>query len=492
MGGLSLETSLRLGQTLSPQMIQSLKLLQYSNLQLEQVLKKELQENPILEEAPETEDNEEQKDIIDKEDGVDTGEESSTNDDDGEKIDEADTAPEEKKIEELEWDDYEYESYTPPVGRGSDGDEEKIDLYERVNLTSESLEEHLLKQLREKKLSESHISIAESIIGSIDESGYLSVPISEIAVKHSVPEKEIEEVRHHILYSDPIGIGSKDLRECLLVQIWAKGLSGSLMALILEKHYDLLKKYQLQEIAKQTGHPINDVQSAVRDIGKLEPHPGTLVSETKSATIIPDLIVNKLDNGEFQVILNDGYVPTIRVSREYIDMLKGDRKKSSEVRKYVSEKLNAANWLLRAIEQRKVTMTRVMTAIVQKQREWFEKGPPNLKPLRLQEVADEIGMHISTVCRVSNDKFVQTPYGVYELKQFFSSGVEQEDGSEVSTEKARDLLKELVDGESKTKPLSDQQLVELMKEKGIEVARRTVSKYREQLGILPARLRRVF
>jgi RNA polymerase sigma-54 factor len=307
-----------------------------------------------------------------------------------------------------------------------------------------------------------------------------------------VSETEVEEVRHVILHLDPLGIGSKDLRECLLVQVHAKGLSDSLMAKIIDKHFELLKKYQLPEIARQTGAQVADVQHAIKEIGKLEPHPGTVVSEVRSVSIIPDLVVNKLNNGEFQITLNDGYVPSLRVSKEYISMLRKETKKSSEVRKYVSEKLNAANWLVRAIEQRKVTMIRVMTSIVNKQKDWFEKGPPNLRPLRLQEVADDISMHISTVCRVSNDKYVQTPYGVYELKQFFSSGVEQEDGTEVSTQRARDLLKELVDGEVKSKPLSDQQLVDLMKEKGIEVARRTVSKYREQLGILPARLRKEF
>ncbi|MBL8025585.1 MAG: RNA polymerase factor sigma-54 [Fibrobacteres bacterium] len=505
MSGFSLDASLRLGQTLSPQMIQSLKLLQYSNLQLEQVLRKELQENPILEESLESDEREEERTV---DQSTDSGSDDSSDAAEDFQLpvsgvsadktvvsasdDEPTAAVDGEKMKDVDWEDYEYDSFTPPVGRGSEEGEEKVDLYERINLSSESLEEHLLSQLREKRLTPKRFEIAECIIGNINETGYIAISTTELAEKFKVTESEIEEVRHIILHLDPLGIAAKDLRECLLVQVHAKGLSGSLMAKIIDKHYELLKKYQLPEIARQTGATVAEVQTAIKEIGKLEPHPGTVVSEVRSVSIIPDLIVNKLNNGEFQITLNDGYVPNLRVSKEYIGMLRKETKKSSEVRKYVSEKLNAANWLVRAIEQRKVTMIRVMTSIVNKQKDWFEKGPPNLKPLRLQEVADDISMHISTVCRVSNDKYVQTPYGVYELKQFFSSGVEQEDGTEVSTQRARDLLKELVDGEEKKKPLSDQQLVDLMKDKGIEVARRTVSKYREQLGILPARLRKEF
>jgi len=216
------------------------------------------------------------------------------------------------------------------------------------------------------------------------------------------------------------------------------------------------------------------------------------VGASRPQAIAPELIVTKEETGDFLVSLADGNVPSLRVSRGYIDILRKEQKKNPEVRKYVSEKLNAANWLIRAIEQRRVTMLKVMNSIVEKQRDWFEKGPPNMRPLRLQEVADDISLHISTVCRVTNDKYVQTPYGIFELKHFFSSGVEQEDGSEVSTSRAKDMLRELVMQEPKNKPHSDQKLVKLLKDRGIEVARRTVSKYREQLGVLPARMRKEF
>lgn len=499
MSGLSLETSMRLSQTLSPQMIQSLKLLQYSSLQLEQVIRKEIQENPILEETAEEETPQEAA-AAEESAATATAEadarEEEAQENPEKSLEEEDARaliPESSPIEEVNWNDYEAESGTPVYRKGLEEDEERDgELYEKISLSAASLEEHLQKQLQEKKLSPKQMEVGEFIIGSIDDKGYLAVPVNDIAEKFEVPPSAVNEVRNIIQHFDPLGVASLDLRENLLVQCRAKGMGDSLMARILENHFEQLKKYQVPEIAKKLGVPVQEVQQAVRDIGRLEPNPGTLISSQKPQVITPELMVTKQDNGEFLVTLIDGNVPNIRVSRPYLDLLKKERKRTPEIKKYISEKLNSANWLIRAIEQRKVTMIKVMTAIVDKQREWFEKGPPHLAPLRLQEIADTISMHISTVCRVTNDKYVQTPYGIFELKYFFGSGVEQDDGTEVSTSRAKDILKELVLQEIKKKPLSDQKLVEMLKARGIEVARRTISKYREQLGILPARLRKEF
>jgi RNA polymerase sigma-54 factor len=503
MSNLSLETSLKLSQTLSPQMIQSLKLLQYSNLQLEQVIRKEVQENPILEELSEEEGAPETPAAAGEEA---TGPSTATDDKDEERSEvetvpiktlEEDDAkpvvPESSPIEEVNWGDFEGESYSLPYRKGLEEDDEKTsEIYEKISLSTVSLEEHLLKQLQEKKFSPKQMEIGEFIIGNVDDKGYLVIPVEEIAQKLGVTSAAVNEVRSLIQRFDPLGVASLDLRENLLVQCRAKGMGDRLMARIIDQHFELLKKYQMPEIAKRLGVPVQEVQQAVRDIGRLEPNPGTLISSQKPQIITPELIVTKQEDGEFLVTLNDGNVPNLRVSRPYLALLKKEKKRTPEIKKYISEKLNSANWLIRAIEQRKVTMIKVMTAIVEKQREWFEKGPPHLAPLRLQEIADMISMHISTVCRVTNDKYVQTPYGIFELKYFFGSGVEQQDGTEVSTSRAKDLLQELVTQEAKKKPLSDQKLVEMLKERGIEVARRTISKYREQLGILPARLRKEF
>ena len=501
MSGISLEASLRLSQTLSPQMIQSLKLLQYSNLQLEQVIRKEIQENPILEETAEDESPADNATAEDTASEASVAAETEAKDDEAaepvsktlEEEDAKAVMPESNPIEEVNWNDFEGDNFAPAYRKGLEEDEERVsEIYEKIPISVVSLEEHLLKQLQEKKLSPQQMEIGEFIIGNVDDRGYLVIGVNDIAEKFTVTSGAVNEIRNLIQHFDPLGVASLDLRETLLVQCRAKGLSDSLMARIIEQHFDLLKKYQMPEIARKLGVPVQDVQAAVRDIGKLEPHPGTLISSQKPQIITPELIVTKQENGEFLVTLNDGNVPNLRVSRPYLDLLKKEKKRTPEIKKYISEKLNSANWLIRAIEQRKVTMIKVMTAIVEKQNEWFEKGPPHLSPLRLQEIADMISMHISTVCRVTNDKYVQTPYGIFELKYFFGSGVEQEDGSEVSTSRAKDILKEMVTQEMKKKPLSDQKLVELLKSRGVEVARRTISKYREQLGILPARLRKEF
>ena len=517
---LSLETSLKLSQTLSPQMIQSLKLLQYSNLQLEQVLRKELQENPILEESmSEDQQTEEGVDAETGEPEAESEPETAADNEDGPEPDFAQPssetpaaieapavaeAPEPRPEEtgpaegagenaaegEVDWG----ESYNDGFDLGyRKTEEERVDeIYEKVPVNTLTLEEHLIKQLHEKKLSARQVEIGEFIIGNIDDKGFLVLDPSAVAEKFSATLAEVNEIRYLIQHFDPLGVASLGLQDTLLVQLRAKGAGGSLMARILEQHFELLKKYNIQEIARKLALPVAEIQQAVREIGKLEPSPGTLYSGGRPQTITPELIVTKLENGEFAVTLNDGNVPSIRVSRAYIDLLRKERKRSPDVKKYLSEKVNAANWLIRAIEQRKITMIKVMTAIVERQREWFEKGPPHLRPLILQEIADIIHMHISTVCRVTNDKYVQTPYGIFELKYFFSSAVDQEDGSEVSTSRAKDILKELVDQEDKKRPLSDQRLAELLKAKGIEVARRTIAKYREQLSVLPARLRKEF
>ncbi len=503
MSNLSLETSMKLSQTLSPQMIQSLKLLQYSSLQLEQVLRKEIQENPILEEASEEEaptaDN--QSTDESRTEAAVTAEASDAKDEEAgepmpktmEEDDAKAVIPETNPIEEVNWSDFEGENYSPSYKKGlEENDENSSEMYEKIPVSFASLEEHLLKQLQEKKLSPKQMEIGEFIIGNIDDKGYLVVSVSDIAEKFETTPAFVNEIRNSIQHFDPLGVASIDLRENLLTQCRAKGLGDSLMSRIIEQHFDLLKKYQMPEIAKKLGVSVQDVQQAVREIGHLEPNPGTLISSQKPQIITPELMVSKQDNGEFLVSLIDGNVPNIKISRPYLDLLRKEKKRTPEIKKYISEKLNSANWLIRAIEQRKVTMIKVMTAIVEKQKEWFEKGPPHLSPLRLQEIADIISMHISTVCRVTNDKYVQTPYGIFELKYFFGSGVEQDDGTEVSTSRAKDILKELVQQEAKKKPLSDQKLVDLLKERGIEVARRTISKYREQLSILPARLRKEF
>jgi RNA polymerase sigma-54 factor len=296
----------------------------------------------------------------------------------------------------------------------------------------------------------------------------------------------------HILQSlEPAGIGARNLRECLLLQLERSSTVSPLARRIVKESFDLLERLKIAAMAKKFEVAPDQIQAAVREIGTLEPHPGRLLGSSTATPVIPDLLVENID-GELVLMLNDKTIPSLKVSKAYAQLLKKGSRATADEKRYVRDKLNSATWLIRAIEQRKSTMIKVMHAIMSSQPEFFQKGPAHLNPLILQDVADKIGMHISTVSRVTNGKYVQTPNGIFELKYFFTAGVTQSDGSEVSSVAAKDEIKKLIEGEDARKPLSDQKIVEILKNAGIDVARRTVAKYRDQLEILPARLRKSY
>jgi len=301
----------------------------------------------------------------------------------------------------------------------------------------------------------------------------------------------VREAFHVLQGLDPAGIGARTLRECLLLQIYRYGRVSPLARRIVEDEFELLEKLKVAAIAKKFDTPPEQIQAAMKEIGSLEPHPGRLVSASVANPITPDLIVEDVD-GELVLMLNDRTVPSLKVSRAYAELLKKGSRASTEEKKFVREKLNSATWLIRAIEQRKSTMLKVMQAIIESQPDFFKEGPTHLRPLILQDVADKIGMHISTVSRVTNGKYVQTSHGIFELKYFFTAGVTQADGREVSSVTTKDEIKKLIESEDTKRPLSDQKIVEILKAKGLDVARRTVAKYRDQLEILPARLRKQY
>jgi RNA polymerase sigma-54 factor len=288
---------------------------------------------------------------------------------------------------------------------------------------------------------------------------------------------------------DPPGIGARNLRECLLIQIRRGGECGPLAQRIVEEDFTLLERLKIATLSRKYETSPEIIQAAVKEIGALEPHPGRLLGTQSASPVTPDLIVEEVE-GELILLLNDKSLPRLRVSRAYANLLKKGSKAKTDEKKFVRDKLNSATWLLRAIEQRKSTMLKVMQAIIESQPDFFLQGPSHLRPLILQDVADKISMHISTVSRVTSGKYVQTPHGIYELKYFFTAGVQQADGSEISSVTAKEEIKKLIEAEDSKSPLSDQRIVEILKETGVEVARRTVAKYRDQLEILPARLRK--
>ena len=471
---LGLDLSLRLQQKLSFQMIQSLKLLQVNTLQLEQMLKTELEMNPVLET---TEDLEETQEESAKEE-----EKSETEQDDKDL---------EVGEDEVDWEEYLEEGFDLGYSRSEEFDPNQ-ERFEPTPVYQASLEEHLNRQLSEKTLPPKKKLLVQFLIGCLEEEGYLRIPLEQISEFTNTSTFELEEALNIIWNMEPPGLGARNLQECFMIQLRRLGLHDSLAMRIVSEEWALFEKLKIPDIAQRLGVDTIKVQEELEIIKKLNPKPGYLVSPDKTTTIIPDLIVEKVD-GKFVATLNDRSVPSLYISKAYAEMLRKGSKVKKEVKTYIREKFNSATWLIRSIEQRKSTMLKVMYAIIGKQPEFFEKGPPNLNPLKLQDIADMIDMHISTVSRVTNNKYVQTLHGIFELKYFFSEALGQNsDGSDISTMTIKTRLKGLIGGEESKKPLSDQKLSELLTQEGLKVARRTVAKYREQMKILPARLRQKY
>jgi RNA polymerase sigma-54 factor len=469
---MEMRIDLRMKQTqqlvMTPKLQQALKLLQVPTLRLEQLIKQEIVANPLLEEVPELQ-----------------------------QVREGDSAEEDrdekqKEEEKLDWEDYFQDRFDmgyPPQER------EQREYYEKVPATQQSFYEHLLSQLHLTNLEEPDIEVGEYIIGNLDKNGYLTYPVEEIARSLHIGEEAVERVLKVIQLFDPSGVGARDLKECLLIQLENLDEEEDTVILenakkIVEEYLGELKKKQYNPIIRGLKLPMNDVKSAVDLISSLQPYPGTLYSTDEVKYVIPDLIVDRVGD-EYVVYLNDKNIPRLRINPSYKNLL--SRKSLSENTKgYILDKLNSARWLIKTIEQRRQTMLKVMNYIVKAQREFFEKGVPGLKPMILLEVAQAIEMHESTISRVTNDKYVQTPRGVFELKYFFGSSLKTESGKEISTKSVKQKIQGIIQTEDPGKPYSDQKIVEFLEREGLKIARRTVAKYREQLGILPARLRKQY
>lgn len=491
--GFGLSMDMRMEQKLSPQMIQSLKLLQVSALELEMLIKQEMEINPVLEldDGPEPElvdDSEADRERAEERaEGVDP--ESQEAEDRPEPGEQVATSQEERT--EIDWEAY-FDDGFDLGGRMSEERSDPDERFEKVPVHQKSMEETLLEQLDEKHYDQSLRPIVEWLIGNLNENGFLEATKEETQAKLSIDDSTWEEALSVLQWLDPAGIGARDLRECLLIQLSRLGLRDSIPWKVVHDCFGLLQKLKIPTIARRLDCTNEEVQDSIKEIGQLEPRPGRQLSSPQAPTVVPDLVVDRGPDGFWYVAFNDKTVPSLRVSRSYQDMVRRGSKASTDEKKYVRDKLNSATWLLRSIEQRKGTMLKVMHAILESQSEFFEEGPGHLKPLVLQDIADKVKMHISTVSRVTNEKYVQTPHGVFELKSFFSASVTQEDGTEISSVEAREAIKKLIEAEDPSDPLSDQRIVDILEETSLHVARRTVAKYRDLMGILPARMRRKF
>jgi RNA polymerase sigma-54 factor len=475
--GLYQGTQLKQEMKINPRLYQAMDLLYMPLLDLQQHIKQEMLNNPFLDlEEP----------LVDPED-LEVKEEK------------------EKTEDEIDWEEILLDGFD---AGGRKQEYEQKEYYEPVRVETRDLADHLLDQLKLMRLSPREVLLGEEIIGNIDDDGYLCCGLDEVvgglnewlsengeqwAEEDELTEpyslEDGERMLELIQRFDPSGVGARDLRECVLLQLRDLELEDTRTYTIVSEYFDQLINHRWSEISKEMGITPREVQEAADDIAKLDPKPGLKYAAPADNYITPDLIVEKID-GAYHVFLNDTSLPRLKLSRSYREIARDKSKFQGENKEFISNKLNSANWMIQAIEQRRQTMLKVMNFIVDRQREFFERGVQYLKPLTLREVAEVIEMHESTVSRVTNEKFVQTPRGVLPLKFFFSSGLSTASGEDVSARGIKAKIETLVDNEDPKKPLTDQAIVNILKEEGVQIARRTVAKYRDQLGILSARMRK--
>ncbi len=502
---IQLKQSLKLGQNLvmTPQLQQAIKLLQLNHLELADLITQELTDNPILEE-------------INDEGSSDQNEQSS----DGETFDpevqqqndeQAQMQPqtEDEKVldqkDDVNWDAYLEEfndgpSTAPSMKEVPDGD---MPSYENLLTKSVSLEEHLLWQLNMHHFTDQEMKFGQMVISALNDDGYFEGNLSEIAEACGIEYEDAEEILKMIQNFDPIGIAARDLQECLLAQAKLLNPRSVLVESIIQSCMTELEKHNLPAIAKMLDVPIDQVVEAQRIIHELEPKPGKIFTESDTQYIAPDIYVIKVGNN-FVIQMNDDGIPRLRISNYYRNIVKKELADQSakgnnatgptpgsDAKEYVHEKLRAAMWLIKSIQNRQKTIHKVTEAILARQREFFEKGTQFLKPMVLKDIASDVGMHESTISRVTTNKYMHTPVGTFELKYFFNSSINSSDGSDsVASSAVKEKIKQLIGKEDVRKPFSDQQIVEILQKDNIDIARRTVAKYREMLNILPSSKRK--
>lgn len=487
--------SLRLGQELkiNPRLYQAMDMLYMPLLDLQQHLKQELLINPFLELSADEEEGEQAEDEI-----TDTQAEAPAAT--------AEEPAEPEAQEQTDWEEILLNGFEAEGGvREMREDREQ---FEAVTVATEGLDDHLRQQIQLLDLTPRQLLLADEFIGNINEDGYLTATpeeilagINDVVARAAEAEgrddgpvpfytmAEAEEMQTIIQRLDPPGTGAKDLRECLLLQLRDARQEESLAARLVRDFFDELIAHRWSDVAKKVGVSPAEIQQAADEVAKLNPKPGLAKSDKQDHYVVPDLVVEKID-GQYMVFTNDGNLPRLKLSRVYQEMARDKKQFQGENREFISNKLNAAQWLIQAIEQRRQTMLKVMNFIVDRQRDFFEKGVQHLVPLTLREVADVIGMHESTVSRVTNEKYAQTSRGVLPLKFFFSSGLSTVAGDDVSARGIKATIEKLVKEEDPRNPLTDQGIVEILGRDGVKIARRTVAKYRDQLGVLSARMRK--
>jgi len=469
---LEMRQQMKLTQQLvmTPQLQQAIKLLQLSRIELQELVSQELEENPILEESLE---DESQKEIA----LVEVQELEPPPLAESEQFKEVTAGSE--TIREMDWDSY-LDGYNYSSGEMQYSDDEDRPSFENLLTKKGTLVDHLLWQLNLSKFDEAETRIGAEIIGNIDEDGYLRSTVEDIARSCECEEDTVASVLSRIQDFDPPGVAARDLRECLLVQVQQLGLQGSVVDLILRSHLKDLETRRYKQIARALNVSLQDILTAAKVISSLDPKPGHIFASEDIHYISPDIFVYKVGD-DYVVVLNDEGLPSLKINPFYSESRV--KEMDSGVEEYVSDKMRSAMWLIKSIHQRQRTILKAAKSIVKFQREFFEKGIEHLRPLVLRDVAEDIGMHESTISRVTTNKYMHTPQGIFEMKYFFNSAISVSGGDFIASESVKRKIKELIEAEDPRKPLSDQTLAEMLATGNINIARRTVTKYREMLRI---------
>lgn len=473
---LQLKQSLSLSQQLimTPQLQQAIKLLQLSRLELLETITQEMETNPLLEEQG-IDETESEKEFTEEAGTVE------------------DQPTQEVNIEENVNNDMDWETYISEYNTGwaeTPYQGKEAPAFENMNANKTSLHSHLMWQLSLSNLTDIQREIGVQVIGNIDDDGYLKITVEELMEMAGYTEDDINETILMIQSFDPVGVCARDTQECLLLQAKFQNLEGSIVEKIILHHMDNLENKRYERISKSLSISPQEVLSAVSIIMNLEPKPGRLYNEDDTVYISPDIYVFKVGD-DYEIVLNEDGMPKLKINNYYKDILNKKDSLGKDTREYIQDKLKSAAWLIKSIHQRQRTIYKVTESIVQFQRKFFDKGVTHLKPLVLRDVAEHIQMHESTISRVTTNKYVHTPQGVFELKYFFNSAINSMEGDSIASESVKEHIKNIIKAEGKNKPYSDQEVADILKKYNIDVARRTVAKYRETLGILPSRKRRI-
>lgn len=469
---------------MTPQLQQAIKLLQLSRIELQEMVTTELQENPVLEEVPANEVETAEQPRPETQPGASDQVEEPVLNRELSAVD---------KIGTLDWQEYidthSNSMHGSLTAEAISEDGEGPPSWENSLTKKTSLEDHLIWQLRLSKITEKEENIGLYIIGNLNENGYLAMPLEDVCNATEATFEEAEALLKRIRFFDPVGVAARDLRECLLAQLESLGLSDHLAARIVAGHLGHLESKRYEKLARELSVGIDEIADAAHVIGSLEPKPSRGFEQDEVRTVLPDVFVEKVGD-DYVIYLNDDGVPRLRVSSLYRRMVGQEGEAEEQARQYLQEKVRAATWLIKSIQQRQQTLFRVTQSIFKFQREFLDYGVSQLKPMVLRDVAEDIHMHESTVSRATANKYVYTPQGLFELKFFFQSGIRGGNGEDVASETVKEKIRGIIAAENPQKPYSDQHIAVVLSSNSIEIARRTVAKYREAMGILPSSKRR--